>query len=135
MVFEFADGGFTIVGGDDRVAEPFESFAGEIAKAFVVFSNEDQFGAAAHRLDVIGSSFDFPWQNGQRKIHAKGGADVQLAVDVQEAAVLANNTVDRRQAQAGALTVSLVVKKGSKMRIECGGDPCPVPVSVTASMT
>jgi hypothetical protein len=34
MVFEFADRGFTIVGGDDRVAEPFESFAGEIAKAF-----------------------------------------------------------------------------------------------------
>jgi hypothetical protein len=87
----------------------------------VVFSDEDQFGAAAHRLDVIGDLFDFPGSNGQRKIHAEGGADVELAVDVQEAAVLANNTLDSRQAQAGALTRVLGGEEGLEDAIERGG--------------
>ena len=120
MVFEFTNGGFAIVGSDDRVAETFESLAREIAQAFVVLGDEDQFRAAAHRLDILGHLLDFPGSNSQRKIHTEGSADIDLAIDVQEATMLANDAVDGGEAQAGAFADILGGEEGLEDAIEGG---------------
>src|ERR1700722_673004 len=114
VVFEFAYGCFAVVGGYDRIAETFEGLAGEIAKAFVIFGDKNQFGTAANRLHVVGEILNFPGGNRKRKIHAKGGADVELAVDMQEAAVLTNDAVNGSKAQARAFADIL----GGKKRFE-----------------
>src|ERR1700722_19611463 len=121
VVFEFAYGCFAVVGGYDRIAETFEGLAGEIAKAFVIFGDKNQFGTAANRLHVLGEILNFPGGNRKRKIHAKGGADVELAVDMQEAAVLTNDAVNGSKAQARAFADILGGKKRFKDTIQCAG--------------
>src|ERR1700735_2058814 len=49
MAFKFADRSLTIIRGNNRVTETFESLTRQFAKSFVVLGEESQFRSAADR--------------------------------------------------------------------------------------
>jgi len=49
MAFKFADRSLTIIRGNNRVTETFESLTRQFAKSFVVLGEESQFRSATDR--------------------------------------------------------------------------------------
>jgi hypothetical protein len=128
--------GFLAVGGaDDPVAEHLQGAGGDAADGILVIHHQDEFVVAGfgggEGKVFAGCEMDFGL-GGQ--IDLEAGTLSRLAIHVDEAGVAFNmpNAVERPRPVP--LPISLVVKKGSKIRSRTSGI-MPVPVSVMLNTT
>jgi len=106
-----------VFSGENTVARGFEKFAGEFADFAFVLDDENGFAANDGFVDYRDLGCRFELLEGLWQINLEAGAAAGGGVDVDEAAALLDDAVDRGEAEAGTLAGFL----GGKERLKDAG--------------